>query len=75
MYKKKLNKQLLSFHSIKLLLLMYFLVIMGFQLLVIHSFYVEEKLVEETNYSTLCSELSQMQQPMDDELQNEEIAL
>lgn len=48
---------------------------MGFQQLVIHSFYVEEKLVEETNYSTLCSELSQMQQPLDDELQNEEIAL
>jgi len=50
---------------------------MVFQLLVIQSFYIEEKLVEETNYTKLRSELSSqiLQQQPDDDFQNIELDL
>lgn len=48
---------------------------MIYQLIVIKSFYSEEKLVEETNYSRLRSELSShlQEQQMDEEFQNVEL--
>lgn len=53
--------------------LFYFIAILAFQLLVVQSFYAEEKLVEESNYQRLRSELSsQIQQP-DDEFENVEL--
>ncbi|XP_025418798.1 uncharacterized protein LOC112689347 [Sipha flava] len=48
--------------------------ILVFQLLIVHSFYYEEKLVEENNYSKLRSELtSQLQEENLDEFQNVEL--
>lgn len=49
-----------------------FLAIFVFEILIVQSFYVEEKLSEETNYQRLCSELSsQIQQ--NDEFENVEL--
>lgn len=51
-----------------------FTAILVFQLLVVQSFYAEEKLIEETNYSKLHSELVlQNNQQEEDEFQNVEL--
>lgn len=56
--------------------LFFLLAIIVYQLLVVQSFYAEEKLVEETNYTKLRSELtSQMQHHSDDEFQTIELEL
>lgn len=48
-----------------------FLVALVYQLLVVQSFYKEEKLIEETNYSRLRSDLtSQIEQQDEEEFQN-----
>lgn len=42
--------------------------------MIVHSFYYEEKLVEENNYSKLSSQLtSQLQEENSDEFQNVEL--
>lgn len=43
-----------------------------FQLLVVQPFYAEEKLIEETNYIRLSSELTSEQIDQQDEFQNVE---